>query len=232
MALTDLQLRQALPREREYKISDGGGLYILARRNGSKLWRMKYRQHGKEQKLSFGRFPEVGLKNARLGRVEIGRGGDRARGKREEKVAAMIGQGDTFGAVAHEYIAKRELEGLAMATSPVTGFLFETSPRRPKGLFRKLLDLFDFFGLQLAGDLAISHSLKKIVRDVTAPGRDRVLGMPADELASDPVPFVEEAAVTRREHLRQLGFAPCCKDQLLVGAELLLVEVLPMEVDH
>lgn len=76
MALTDLQLKQAAPRERDWKLSDGGGLYILIRTNGSKLWRMKYRQDGREQKLSFGRYPEVGLREARLkrdeARVEIG----------------------------------------------------------------------------------------------------------------------------------------------------------------
>ena len=81
---------------------------------------MKYRLHGKEKKLSLGRYPEVGLKEARLlrdeARVEIGRGGDPARRKREEKIAAVIAAGDTFEAVAYEYIAKREAEGLAMAT--------------------------------------------------------------------------------------------------------------------
>ncbi len=77
MALTDLQLKQAAPRERDWKLADAGGLYILVRPNGSKLWKMKYRQHGREKKLSFGRYPEVGLRDARLqrdeARVEIGR---------------------------------------------------------------------------------------------------------------------------------------------------------------
>ena len=56
MALTDLQVKQATPRERDWKLADGGGLYILVRPNGAKLWRMKYRQHGKEKKLAFGRL--------------------------------------------------------------------------------------------------------------------------------------------------------------------------------
>ncbi|WP_394730603.1 tyrosine-type recombinase/integrase [Altererythrobacter sp. GH1-8] len=120
MVLTDLQIKQAAPRERDWKLSDSGGLYLLVRPNGSKLWRLKYRQHGREKKLSFGRYPEVGLKEARLmrdeARVEIGHGGDPARRRREEKIAAVIRQGDTFENVAYEYIAKREAEGLAMAT--------------------------------------------------------------------------------------------------------------------
>ncbi|WJY19927.1 Arm DNA-binding domain-containing protein [Alteriqipengyuania flavescens] len=85
MALSDLQVRQACPRERDWKIFDSGGLDLLVRSNGSKLWRMKYRYYGKEKKLSFGRYPEVGLKEARLlrdeARVEIGRGGDPARSR-------------------------------------------------------------------------------------------------------------------------------------------------------
>ncbi len=116
MALTDLQVKQASPKERDWKFSDGGGLYLLIRPNGSKLWRMKYRHHGKEKKLSFGSYPEVGLKDARLrrdeARVEIGRGGDPARRKREDEIAASIRAGDTFEAVAFEFIAKREAEGL------------------------------------------------------------------------------------------------------------------------
>lgn len=40
MALSDPQLRQASPRARDWKLSDSGGLYILVRPNGSKLWRM------------------------------------------------------------------------------------------------------------------------------------------------------------------------------------------------
>ena len=66
MAAADIQLKQAAPRERDWKLSDGGGLYILVWPNGSKLWRMKYRQHGREKKLSFGRYPEVSLRKARL----------------------------------------------------------------------------------------------------------------------------------------------------------------------
>ncbi len=90
MALSDLEIRQAKPRVKEWKLTDGSGLYVLVRPNGSKLWRFKYRSLGKEQKLSFGAYPEVGLKETRLrrdeARVEIRRGGDPARRLREEKV--------------------------------------------------------------------------------------------------------------------------------------------------
>ena len=120
MALTDLEIRQAIPRDKEWKLTDGNGHYLLIRPSGSKLWRFKYPAQGKEQKLSFGAYPQTTLKEARLrrgdARVEIGRGGDPARKKRQAKIEAIIRAGDTFEKVAQEYVAKCEAEGFATAT--------------------------------------------------------------------------------------------------------------------
>ena len=89
MALTDIEIRQAVPRQKDWKLSDAGGLYLLVRPNGSRLWRMKFRVDGQEQKLSFGAYPAVSLRRARLlrdeARVEIGRGGNPARRRRRGK---------------------------------------------------------------------------------------------------------------------------------------------------
>jgi hypothetical protein len=60
--LTQLQVRNAKPMDKPYKLADGGGLYLEVMPTGGKLWRMKYRQpDGKENRLSFGIFPEVSL---------------------------------------------------------------------------------------------------------------------------------------------------------------------------
>lgn len=58
MALKELEARYATTRARDYKLADGGGLYLFVRANGSKLWRMKYRFEGKERLLAFGRYPD------------------------------------------------------------------------------------------------------------------------------------------------------------------------------
>ena len=120
MPLTDLKVRQANPREKGYKIGDLGGLYLLVRPNGSKLWRMKYRTAGREQKLSFGAWPAVTLRDARLrrdeARVEIGTGGNPAKRKRLERIEEEIGIGHTFAEVAAEYIEKCAKEGYAETT--------------------------------------------------------------------------------------------------------------------
>lgn len=63
--LTEPKLKAAKPKDKEYKLFDGGGLYLLIRPTGKKYWKYKYRLHGKEKKLSIGVFPEIGLKQAR-----------------------------------------------------------------------------------------------------------------------------------------------------------------------
>jgi hypothetical protein len=54
MALTDVAIRNAKPKDRPYKVADSQGLYLLVNPNGSKLWRVKCRVTGGERKLSLG----------------------------------------------------------------------------------------------------------------------------------------------------------------------------------
>lgn len=121
MPLTDIKIRKAEQRDKEYKLADGGGLYILIRPNGSKLWKMKLRIHGREQKLSFGRYPEISLKEARARRdeakLEMARGGDPVRRRRQEKLTANLQAGDRFEDIAIEFIEKCEAEDQAPATT-------------------------------------------------------------------------------------------------------------------
>jgi len=80
MALKKREVRYATKRQKDYKLADGEGLYLLVRPNGSKLWRMKYRFDGKEKLLSLGRYPDLSLAEARLRRAEakvaLGQGRD------------------------------------------------------------------------------------------------------------------------------------------------------------
>jgi hypothetical protein len=70
MALTDLQVRAAKPKEKDYKLSDADGLFLLVTKTGSRLWRLKYRYAGKEKLLALGKYPEVSLADARERRFE------------------------------------------------------------------------------------------------------------------------------------------------------------------
>ena len=66
--LTDAKVRSAKPTERDWKLSDGGGLFLLVKKTGGKLWRWKYRLDGKENLFAIGRFPQTSLADARAAR--------------------------------------------------------------------------------------------------------------------------------------------------------------------
>ena len=66
--LTDLKVRSAKPTDRDWKLSDGGGLFLLIKPTGGKLWRWKYRLQGKENLFAIGGFPQVSLAEARAAR--------------------------------------------------------------------------------------------------------------------------------------------------------------------
>lgn len=46
--LTAKEIQSAKPREKEYKLFDGGGLYLAVTPKGGKWWRLKYRFNNKE----------------------------------------------------------------------------------------------------------------------------------------------------------------------------------------
>jgi integrase len=120
MALTDIAIRNAKSREKEYKLADGGGLYLLVTPAGGRLWRLKYRADGVERKLAIGKYPAVTLADARkardAARAKSSAGDDPAAIKRRERVARKLAAGTTFGAVALDYIEKTEREGRSPAT--------------------------------------------------------------------------------------------------------------------
>jgi len=69
-SLSGKLIETVLPDTKPIKLFDGAGLYLLVNVNGSKLWRFKYRYQGKEKLLSFGRYPEVSLDDARVMRSD------------------------------------------------------------------------------------------------------------------------------------------------------------------
>lgn len=73
MALTDTTIKNAKPQDKQYRLTDGDGLYLLIQPNGKKWWRQDYRFTGKDKTLSLGVYPDVSLKMARERRDEIRR---------------------------------------------------------------------------------------------------------------------------------------------------------------
>ncbi len=92
MKLTARQVDTAKPKEKPYKLSDGGGLYLEVAPNGYRYWRMKYRINGKEKRFSFCVYPIVSLEVARDERVKAKRvlaaGGDPGEVKESREVGS------------------------------------------------------------------------------------------------------------------------------------------------
>ncbi|NLC23619.1 MAG: integrase arm-type DNA-binding domain-containing protein [Oxalobacter sp.] len=110
--LSPMQVKNAKPREKNYKLFDGGGLYLEVTPNGSKLWRMKFRQaNRKENRLSFGRFPDISLEQARQKRDEARKlraaGIDPAENKKAIRDADSEKASNTFEKIAREWHSNR-----------------------------------------------------------------------------------------------------------------------------
>jgi integrase len=105
--LSDVAIRQAKPKERPYKLSDGGGLHLLINPNGSRYWRLKYRINKKEKVLALGVYPTISTKDARKdandAKLLIGKGIDPSIVKKQLK--ASISQ-SAFSPIAKEWHQK------------------------------------------------------------------------------------------------------------------------------
>lgn len=109
VALTEKQCRAAAPGERDYKLADGGGLFLFVTTKGAKIWRQKYRYAGKEKLLVHGPYPEIALAKARelreRARAELRDHKDPVTEERKRKMAAHAAAGATFEVVARRWHA-------------------------------------------------------------------------------------------------------------------------------
>ncbi len=108
MALTDPKIKQAKAKDKDYKLSDEKGLFLLVKKTGAKYWRMKYRFAGKEKLMAFGVYPDVTLKEARAhgeeARKQLRAGIDPNAAKKAEKQK----ENNSFELVAREWYAKKK----------------------------------------------------------------------------------------------------------------------------
>lgn len=103
--LTDAKCRNAKTKEKQVKFSDGQGLYLLVKSDGSKLWRFDYtRPSGKRNTLSFGKYPSITLNDARIERALV-----KAQLAKKIDPADLrkVSKEDSFEPVALEWIKKK-----------------------------------------------------------------------------------------------------------------------------
>lgn len=95
--LSDAACRSAKPKEKQQKLSDGGGLYLLVLPSGGKSWRLAYRFDGKQKSLALGKYPKVTLVAARAKREDAKRHLDAGRDPAAEA------ESDSFESIARRW---------------------------------------------------------------------------------------------------------------------------------
>ena len=111
MRLTDTRIRTAKPKPKAYKLSDGGGMYLLVTPDGARYWRMDYRFAGKRRTLALGVYPTLTLSEARArreaARASLAKDVDPGVAKKAAQRATKLAGENTFEAVAREWIANQ-----------------------------------------------------------------------------------------------------------------------------
>lgn len=109
--LTEAVLKNAKPRAKAYKLYDRDRLYALVSVAGTKRWYWSYRLGDKDVSLPLGRFPDVGIKEARERRAEAAKLVDAGVHPQAYKEAAIAvkqaEQANTLWPVAEEWLEKK-----------------------------------------------------------------------------------------------------------------------------
>ncbi|MFL9797362.1 integrase domain-containing protein [Vibrio cyclitrophicus] len=100
--LTATEVKNAKPKDKEYRLSDGQGLQLRVSPSGGKQWQLNYYRpgNGKRANFNLGRFPEVKLEQARksalFARELIAQGVDPQHDKEQKKQAHKAIHEHTF----------------------------------------------------------------------------------------------------------------------------------------
>ena len=109
--LSDPVIRHAKPKDKLYRLRDGGGLFCEVLTTGSKVWRYNYRLHGKQKTFTIGEYPDTSLSEARTSKDEakklVSAGIDPSQQKQIQKKSL---QENSFQEIAKVWLAHQKSE--------------------------------------------------------------------------------------------------------------------------
>ena len=92
--LKDISIRNAKSTDKDIRLNDGNGLYLIVKSNSAKWWRFDYTFAQKRKTLSLGVYPETSLSDARRkaedARSMIANGRNPSDARKEEKINQKI----------------------------------------------------------------------------------------------------------------------------------------------
>lgn len=215
--LSPLQVKNAKPKDKPYKLADGRGLYLTVFPTGSKLWRMKHRQtSGKETILSFGAYPAISLEQARAMRDDAKKlkanGIDPAAHKKAVKAAHQTEATNNFEVVAREWYTKQSPTWVDAHADRVLrrleGDVFPWIGTKPIADLTAPDYLAIFRRIEERGALETAHRVKSICgqiqRYAIATGRAQSDPTAALRSALPPVKTVHFPAITEPKQVAEL----------------------------
>ncbi|AHE51735.1 tyrosine-type recombinase/integrase [Sphingomonas sanxanigenens] len=173
--LTDAKVKSAKAADKDYKLGDGGQLYLLVTKSGGRLWRMNYTygRNGKglpaQKTLALGAYPAVGIAAARKARddakAQLSAGLDPAVERRVATLAQATANENTFETVARRWHAfklptwstvhaKDVIDSLAADIFPAIGAVPITSLKAPR-----LLEILQ--KVEARGAIETAHRLRQ-----------------------------------------------------------------------
>jgi len=215
-SLTDLKVKNTKPAEKQYKLFDGGGLFLLVTPTGGKLWRLKYRFGGIEKLMTLGAYPQITLSDARDKRVEAKKKIDAGIDPNEEKKAAKIKQieliENTFQNIALDWHLKNQNEwttGYAEAIiKRLKRDVFPVIGNRPIKEIRTSEILSVLETVEARGAIELTHRLKTLCGQIFryAIASDKAENDPTVNLKGSlkPVPTRHHSAITEPENISGL----------------------------
>ena len=127
MTLTAIQAKNAKPKDKDYKLFDEKGMFLLVKLSGANYWRLKYRFAGKEKLLALGVYdPEdgVSLADARSSRSDarklLKRGVDPGLERKKRKLTEKTKASTYFEDIARDWISIKSKQWSARQTRDVT----------------------------------------------------------------------------------------------------------------
>jgi len=108
--LSDTEIKKSKIKDKTYKLSDGQGLYLVVKENGTKFFRYDYTFQNKRKSMSFGTYPEISLKDARIKKDETKKLLLEGIDPIEYKNNNIPTLSSTFQAIAENWLAKMQSE--------------------------------------------------------------------------------------------------------------------------
>lgn len=164
LPLSDKEIKNAKSKEKEYKLFDGGGLYLVIQPNGSKGWRLKYLFQGIEKRISIGTYPTISLAEAREKREELKKlvksginPSDERKAAKEQVRIEQVKLTNTFENIALEFLEKQKLR------------LGEKTYQKKEGRFKN--HIFGTIGSKNIDDIQTQDVLS-IIRKIEVKGQN------------------------------------------------------------